>query len=29
MVLCWKCGIYKVFRRTVGMEEIKQKSYNI
>ena len=28
MVLCWKCGIYKVFRRTVGMEEIKQKSYN-
>ena len=26
MVLCWKGGIYKVFRRTVGMEEIKQKS---
>ena len=26
MVLCWKCGIYKVFRRIVGMEEIKQKS---
>ena len=26
MVLCWKCGIYKMFRRTVRMEEIKQKS---
>ena len=24
MVLCWKCKIYKVFRTTVGMEEIKK-----
>ena len=24
MVLCWKCRIYKIFRKTVGMEEIKK-----
>ena len=26
MVLCWKCGIYKVFRRTVGLQEVKKES---
>ena len=26
MILCWKCGIYKVFRRTVGLQEVKKES---
>ena len=26
MILCWKCSIYKVFRRTVGLQEVKKES---
>ena len=26
MILCCKCGIYKVFRRTVGLQEVKKES---
>ena len=26
MILCWKCGIYKIFRRTVGLQEVKKES---